>query len=405
MFDPSSGKYRWLLVGLLWLAHVIFFMNFSSLGIITPLLKSDLKLTSVQIGFLFSAVSIGGCIGALPAGLIIDRIGVRIILPLAIAMMSLSMMVLSATSFYALAFLILLIFGLFSAITGPAANKCIVGWFPSIGRATATGVKQTGVNFGGIFAGILLPYLILISSWQRSLLMVGAAEMISAVVIYRLLQDPPGDGFPGPGSFSWQKTLGVLLNRKVLALGGICFVFFGCQLTFSAYLTLFLNHELKYALVQAGEMFALSYFAGAVARIFWSLISDYYLGGRRKGILVLISWLELLSLLTLGMAAFFPGIDRILFIVMLVFGMSGIGWNAIVLTLLGETAERENIGIVTAFGFSCGYMGSLLSPPIFGYLVDRTGIFGYGWLFLACLSVATLILLSRFQEKKRPPSS
>jgi len=198
------------------------------------------------------------------------------ILPLAVAMMSLSLVGLSATSLFSLAFLTLLIFGLFSGVTGPAANKCIIGWFPPIGRATAMGVKQTGVNFGGVFAGILLPYLILISSWQRSLLMVGAAEVIAAVVIYRLLQEPPSNDLPPPGSFSWQKTLGVLLDKKVLALGGISFLFFACQLTFSAYLILFLNQELQYSLVQAGEMFALAYFAGAAARIFWSLISDYY---------------------------------------------------------------------------------------------------------------------------------
>lgn len=407
MLDTSSGKYRWLIVGLLWLAHVIYFMNFSSLGIVAPLIKSDLQLTSVQIGFLFSAASVGGCIGAIPAGLIIDRMGVRMILSLAVAMMSLSMMVLSATSFFSLAILALLIFGLFSSVTGPAANKCIIGLFPPIGRATAMGVKQTGVNFGGIFAGILLPYLILLSSWQRSLLIVGATEAIAAVVIYRLLQEPPGNGLPPPDSFRWQKNLAASLNKKVLTLGAISFLFFACQLTFSAYLILFLNQELKYSLVQAGELFALAYFAGAAARIFWSLISDYYLGGRRKGILVLISWLELLSLLVLGMAAFFPGIDRFLFLVMLVFGVSGIGWNAMFLTLMGETAEREIIGTATAFGFSCGHMGSLVTPPLFGYLVDRTGIYGYSWFLLAGLALATLILLSCFQEKekRRPLSS
>ena len=57
---------------------------------------------------------------------------------------------------YSIALLVLLIYGLANGIIGPAASKSILDWFPVVGRATAMGVKQTGVNFGGISAGILL---------------------------------------------------------------------------------------------------------------------------------------------------------------------------------------------------------------------------------------------------------
>jgi cyanate permease len=49
-----------------------------------------------------------------------------------------------------------------------------------------------------------------------------------------------------------------------------------------------------------------------------------------------------------------------------------------------------------------GFLGSLISPPLFGYLVDRTGLYGYSWLMLAFCAAVILILLSRIQEKATP---
>lgn len=399
MGSSFSTSYRWVIVGALWLAHVIFFMNFSCLGILAPYIKTDLNLSSAQIGLLFSAVSLGGCLGAIPAGLIVDRVGVRIILPLAILAMSTTFAFLSATSLYWLFSLILLLMGAFSGATGPAATKCVVGWFPLVGRATAMAVKQTGVNFGGIFAGVFIPYILLSFAWRQSLLFVALLEAACAGIIYWLIQEPPVSAPGGSSSLDWKKFLSVLTNKKILNLGGMCFLFFSCQFSFSAYLTLFLTQEHQYSIAQAGGMFALAYFTGAVARIFWGLISDYLWGGKRKGVLLIIVILELVSLLLLAMSSFLPYLGILVFLAIVVFGLSGIGWNAIYLTIMGETAERETIGMATAVGFSMGFLGSLISPPLFGYLVDKTGLYGTSWLMLAFCAAVILILLSRIQEK------
>ena len=206
MGSPFNASYRWVIVGALWLAHVIFFMNFSCLGILAPYIKTDLNLSSAQIGLLFSAVSLGGCLGAIPAGLIVDRVGVRIILPLAILAMSTTFAFLSATSLYWLFFFILLLMGAFSGATGPAATKCVVGWFPLVGRATAMAVKQTGVNFGGIFAGVFIPYILLSFAWRQSLLFVALLEAACAGIIYWLIQDPPVSASGGSSALDWKNS-------------------------------------------------------------------------------------------------------------------------------------------------------------------------------------------------------
>jgi ACS family hexuronate transporter-like MFS transporter len=101
----------------------------------------------------------------------------------------------------------------------------------------------------------------------------------------------------------------------------------------------------------------------------------------------------------LSLISFFPSVSRFLLVAVLIFGMSGIGWNAIFLIILGETAGKEFTGLATATGFFFGFMGSLICPPLFGYIVDTMGAYGYGWLFLAFCAAAILFLLSRFPEK------
>jgi len=394
-----STEYRWVIVGVLWLVHAIGFLNFSSLGILAPFIQEDLKLTSAQIGLFISAVSIGASLTQMPVGLIADLAGVRLVLTLGVGLMGLLLAVFSFAPSFPVAIVILLVYGLATGMINPTASRSIMDWFPPVGRATAMGAKQTGVNFGGILAGILLPALALTFSWRKSLLMVGIVEAACAALIYRFAKEAPLKPGSDKPSFEWRKIFHTILHRDIRTLGGVAFFFMASQFCFSAYLTLFLTRELHYSVILSGRYFALSYLIGAAARILWSLLSDYLFRGRRKGILVLIAWIMLLASLSMSLIAFFPAASSFLLASVLAFGVSGIGWNAIFITILGETAGKESIGLAIGAGFFFGFMGSLICPPLFGYIVDVTKAYGPAWLFMASLAAANVLLLMRFKEK------
>jgi MFS family permease len=187
----------------------------------------------------------------------------------------------------------------------------------------------------------------------------------------------------------------------MLILGGMGFCFMASQFCFSAYLTLFLTKELHYPIIQAGQYFALSYLAGAAARLFWSLASDYFLGGRRKGILLAVTGIMFLSSFSLGLISFFPSLFFLSLFVVLAFGVSGIGWNALYLTMLGESLGEQSIGLATGAGYFWGFMGSLICPPFFGYLVDIAGLYAYSWQFLAGCAALAIFLLTLYKEPEK----
>jgi MFS transporter, ACS family, hexuronate transporter len=394
-------SYRWIIVGVLWLIHALVFMNLSGFGTLAPFIKEEFGLSAFQIGFLISSLSIGSALSQIPAGLIVDFAGVRRMMSLALGAMGLLLALFSQAPSFPIALAILLLHGLSNGIITPAASKSVLDWFPCGGRATAMGIKQTGVNVGGILAGMLLPALAILFTWRQSLLAVGLVEMAAAILVYSLLKESPIRSDGPRETLAWGKIRQLAMRRDMLVLGGIGFCFMASQFCFSTYLILFLTREMQHPILQAGRYYALSFFIGAAGRILWSLGSDYLLAGRRKGILSAIAAILFLSSLTLGMISFFPFLSPLLAIAVFAFGISGIGWNAVFLTIVGEAVDQESTGLATGIAFLFGFLGSLTGPPIFGLLVDRTDTYGSAWLFLALCAGMILILLGFFREKKR----
>lgn len=73
----SSLGYRWVMLGVCWLAYSVAYMQRLGVGPLAPFLKEDLGLTAAQVGTLMSASSFGNMITLIPGGWLVDRIGVR----------------------------------------------------------------------------------------------------------------------------------------------------------------------------------------------------------------------------------------------------------------------------------------------------------------------------------------
>jgi MFS family permease len=76
-------------------------------------------------------------------------------------------------------------------------------------------------------------------------------------------------------------------------------------------------------------------------------------------------------------------------------GLSGMGWNALYVTLTSETVPVQHaataVGVSTTFTFT----GMFVGTPLFGLLVDRSGGYEVPWLVLAAWAlVGTAVVLT-----------
>lgn len=399
LYSPSSILSGWFVVLLLWVAHVIYFFITSSLGVLGPVLKQDLGLSNSELGFLNSAITIGTTIVQIPGGLYCDRYGVRKMMSLGFLLMGTFFFIFSFSASFLLASSLLVLTGLGVGCSQVSAVKAVVDWFPFKGRATAMGVKQTGVNVGGILSSSLFPLLILLYPWSLVTKWSSLVALAFAVLFYFFYRDSPHAQTSFSSNVHSKDILAYLRNLEfvLITLSGIFLM--AVQFSFSTYVVLYLNQTLHYSIKQSGVFLALSFGTGAFARVGWSLGSDYLLKNRESALILIgglgASVLVILSLITRSSPAW------LIYFLSALFGVMGMGWNAIWITLAGERSLKESPGLGIGLSFFISSFGAILGPPFFGFLVDLSDSFLWSWLFLALCMIMVSILAFWIMYKGR----
>jgi sugar phosphate permease len=381
------------------LAHTVSAFCNLSIPPLTPFLRDELNLTHAEVGLLMSFIYIGVVSSSLFFGWITDLLGERRVLTLGLWIQGLFMMGFAWVHAFFLGGVLLLLSGIGYSSVNPATTKGVMRWFPPQGRATAMGVKQTGIPLGGILASSTLPALALAFGWRVSLILVSAATLVSilAVRIGIPLASPLQDQ---PSGMRWALLREVLSNRSIRALSIMGIFLAGTQLAIITHLVLFLKKEYYFSTVLAGLYLAVIQAGGIGGRIGWGLVSDFLVRGRRKMILVIIGIIAILQLFLLGrIGSDIPSSLFVLFIVLL--GSTTIGYHGVLFGLMGEIVRKEVVGLATGFSLTITFLGVVLYPPLFGHLVDRWGSYSPAWDMLAGSWIVALVILVFFVQERK----
>jgi MFS family permease len=119
-----------------------------------------------------------------------------------------------------------------------------------------------------------------------------------------------------------------------------------------------------------------------VVSLLWASHAIYFLFKNRKSALMMIGGMGAFIILVLSLISS-SSPSWAVYLLSIFFGMTGMGWNAIWLTLIGEMSSKESIGLGIGFSFFIANLGVVIGPPIFGLLVDLFNSFAEAWLFLA----------------------
>ena len=394
--------YQWVIVGTLWVSHAVYFLNYMTVGTLAPLIRGELRLSSAEIGLLCSAVTIGSMASQIPAGILSDSLGAKRVMVTGLLMLGCATVTICFVRSYWSMFLLLVVVGLGIGANQTPGSKAIVMWFPLKGRATAMGIKQTGVAMGGMLASFSLPALVLyFNSWRSGFLVAGLASLASAVLVLALYQEagPRSVESPRPSTLWTPKTLRIFFDKDFLLLSAAGIFLMIVQFSFTAHFVLYATSILQVPVDKAGFLLGLSFMAGISGRIGWSISSDYLFRARRK---IVLTWIGALGALVL--AGFVPlsasGSRATAYIMSVLFGAIGLGWNALYLTAVGEFPGKALAGIANGVNFVIVNIGAIVGPPLFGYIVDRTGGYGESWLFTS-LCMAAVAFLSLIQRKER----
>ena len=187
---PLVRGLRWWIIGLVFLATFINFIDRLTVAILAPVITIDLRLTNTEfstltVWFLAAYTASQGL-----SGLLYDRIGTRRGFAASAFVWSIAAIGHAfARSLRSLSIL-RFVLGLGEAGNWPGAAKVIAVWFPSRERALAMGIFNSGVALGNIVAPPLLVILQLRYGWQTAFLVTGGMGLVWLMVWLLFYQDP-----------------------------------------------------------------------------------------------------------------------------------------------------------------------------------------------------------------------
>ena len=374
--------------------------SFGSQGIapLAPFLRDDLGLSRNQIGLLVTATVIGATLVLMLAGSLSDRFGVRALFLLGMTLAGVPLALASQMPDFAWLLVPIAVYGIGNGFALPPTTRAIVEWFPLRRRGLAMGIKQTGVALAGVLCTLLVPTLGQALGWRGAILVLGLVTVGAGLVAWLAYRDRPAEpGELGSGRSKRPGFGSVIRNRDLLLLSGVTWLYAGVQLSLSGFLVLFLVERIGLEPAEAGGLAALAQAGGVAGRIGWGLVSDTLFGGRRKVIMAIIGVLAAAS--SLALAATGPATPRVLLVaILLVAGVSAIGWNGINMTFVAEIAGRHAAGAAAGLNLTSSYLGIMFGPPLFGLLVDRTGSYPAAFQAGAVASLLALALLWRVRQ-------
>lgn len=187
---PGMGGFRWLICALLFFATSINYLDRQVLGILKPLLKTELHIGEADYGYIIMAFQVAYAAGMVIAGRIIDAVGTRISYALFLFLWSVAAMLHAAVN-SAMGFAFMRAFlGLSEAGNFPAAIKTVAEWFPRKDRAFATGIFNSGANIGAILAPVMVPWLAARWGWKAAFIATGALGFIWLVFWFIYYNSP-----------------------------------------------------------------------------------------------------------------------------------------------------------------------------------------------------------------------
>jgi predicted MFS family arabinose efflux permease len=370
--------------------------------IISPALTQEFGWDDSLIGYLTAANNFGALVILLTGMPLMQRIGSIRTLQFSLLMGSASVC-LFFFPMLTLALLASLLLGVSQGVASPAGSDVLQRFSPPQSRNLVFSIKQAGVPLGGVVAGLLIPFLVVLMGWRGALACAGllVAGGIWWTWRWREQVDEPAEKRKAPprSHRSVIQPLRSLASRSGLlrmALAGVLMA--ANQSCWFAFMVTYLIVKLQYSLVLAGAVFAVMQASSVAGRIILGWLADSVASPR----VILMAAAVISAVVTLLLALAEPGWP--LWVVMVLSataGMSVSGWNGV---QIAEIARRSAPGQVaeTAAGASillnCGNMAA---PTLFSLVAGITGRLDYSLWLTAAFSALATILLARVDKSDK----
>jgi len=385
--EPYQSSYRWLVLGLVWLLYVCHgIVQRSPSPLITPMLK-DLDMSFSQMGFVLGSWQLTYLVVAVAAGIIIDKWGLRKSLFLGAIIIALSAVLRYFVRGFGTLLPMVALFGVGGPMVSIGAPKAIAMFFRGNDRGTAIGIYTTGPWVGQMTAlaatnAVIMP--LVGNSWRLTFVLYGLLTFGAASLWWFLAKKAGPAGNPAAVNFRHTiKQLFAVHSVRIVLLAGV--LLFAVSHGFNSWLPKLLESS-GLSPTDAGVYSSLPFITGIPAVLIIPRLTSAAFRGPMIALLALLAALTIILTSTTAL----PLLPSLL-----LYGIAGGSIIPLMILTLMETpgVDSEHMGAAGGLFFCISEIGGFFGPFVIGYLVDLTGSFVAGAIFLALLAAVIAVLM------------
>ena len=381
---------RWLIVGLLFVATALSFLDRQVLSISILKIQADLNVSDVQYGWVNTGFLISYALMFTLGGWLIDKFGTRVGLAVSVGLWSLSNamhgMVQNVWHLGTARFFL----GIGEGGCFPGVAKGVTEWFPQKHRALAMGIAIGGAALGAVIAPPLTVYLISIFGWRGAFVSTGILGGFWVLVWLFFFQKPRKSRFITKKELALIEDDAVKQDKKEVqnkktsiplklilrtkeawGLISIRFLLDPVFYFFMFWIPKYLSEERGVSFERIGELFWIPFFALGVSNIIGGGVSDRLIKSgmsvsrARKLVMGLAALLTMVAPLTVVASS-----AEIAILFMSLFMFAHGFWITNYITVTSELFGKNATSTMVGMSGSAGAIAGLLVNPLIGRIAE-----------------------------------
>jgi ACS family glucarate transporter-like MFS transporter len=181
---------RWSMAGLCSLSFIVNYIDRTTLSVALPYMSKDIQLTPTEQGLALSAFFATYALAQLPAGVLVDKHGVRQVFGIGAFIWGAVTMLMSLVRGPVTLILGRLVLGFGEAVGYPGCAKVVSNWFPKSERALANSIWDNGSRVGAVIALPLVSGIIAVLNWRWAFVVTGGLALLWVVLWLSTYRDP-----------------------------------------------------------------------------------------------------------------------------------------------------------------------------------------------------------------------
>ncbi|MFL9966793.1 MFS transporter [Paraburkholderia sediminicola] len=409
----KTGRYRYVVALLLFVAGAINYMDRAALGVVAPIINKELSLSPSELGIVFSSFFFGYSIFAFVGGHLADKYGPRHVFSWAMGSWSIFCGLTAAVTGFGTLLLSRALFGFGEGPMNSTTNRAITNWFPRHETSTMIGFTFSGQTVGSAIAGPIVGLIAVAYGWRTSFVIIAALGLVWIVAWRLFATDKPAENrrvgameremieasrsaiHPAEAGNDSMPLRSYLMRPSTLALGvglfAVNYTLFVFISWMPSYFTNALHLDMKQMSVLSAVPWAcggIGYFGGGLAAdAFFKRMKDKLLARKISAVVPLaLSGLAMLGVSMVDSTA--PAVVLVACAVMFLTASSQACWAT-----MHELVPGRHLGGVSGFVHLMSNISGIVGPTMMGFAVQYLGGYGSGFMLGAAIDLIGVLTM------------